>query len=288
MKTKILFSVVLLAWTVPQWIDGAEAVHVPVLEKVIIPPYPFLARLTGTEGTVQVNLTLDTQCNITNISIVNGSPRLVDAVTRAVYGGGMHLLFRPCASARSTNVHLGFIFALRGQPTNGWSPTYVHVSSAQDLSFNIEITTTPPDLEVLGFEKKSAHGQEHGVEPAAQGKQDMPRTDFVLPSYPPLARTSRVQGEVKVAVELDSKCQVSTTRIVAGHPLLNSAVLDAVRDWHFPSCPGAGGQIDVTFHFALAEADDAARDDWSPTHIEMTGSYEFQVKTVAPDAIIYN
>jgi TonB family protein len=127
-----------------------------------------------------------------------------------------------------------------------------------------------------------------GAKPVGQGDQEMHLTDFVLPSYPSLARASRVQGVVKVEIEVNSQCQMSASRILAGHPLLNSTVLEAIRDWHFSSCGTAGRTVDATFHFSLVEPDDPTPDDWAPTHFEMTGSYEFQIRTMAPDPIIYN
>jgi TonB family protein len=156
------------------------------------------------------------------------------------------------------------------------------------LSFNIEIATTPADLEALGLEKKSGDTQRTGVEGPVHGDQETFLADFLMPGYPSLARTSGVQGEVKVAVELDSKCQVSTSQILAGHPLLNSTVLEAIQGWHFTSCAAGGGKVDVVFHFVLVEPDVPARDDWAPTHLEMTGPYEFRIKTmVPPDPTIY-
>lgn len=290
MKTRICSLLCGVAFLLLLPVDRVIAEDDQVLEKLSVPSYPYLARLTGTQGTVGVSFTLDPQCNITDISIGRGSPRLVDAVTRAVYGGGVHVLFRPCASAQTRTVRLSFIFSLQGQPTNGWSPTRVRVSSEHALSFNIEITTTPADLEALGLEKKSGDSQRNGAEAPGQGNREMLLTNLLLPSYPPLARIGRVQGDVIVAAELDSKCQVSTSQIVAGHPLLNSAVLEAVRGWHFTSCAAGGGKVDAAFHFVLAEPDEPTSDssDWAPTHFEMTGPYEFQIKTVAPDPIVYN
>jgi TonB family protein len=306
MKTKIARSLFFLACIVSQWAIGARATDGPFLEKLTIPPYPFLARLTGIEGSVQVNLTLDPQCNIGDISIQQGPHRLVDAVTRAALSGGLGLRFRGCSSKNAGNAHLLFVFSLRGQPTNAWSPTYVHLSSEQGLSYRVEITTTPADLEALGLEKSARKSVEHGdselghfpprsdsAGPVRQqldgkGTQEPSLTDLSLPGYPPLARVGRVQGKVEVEMEVDSDCRVFKTQVVTGHPLLNSVVLEAVRKWHFTSCAVGGGRIDTTFHFELVEPDDPGSDDWTPTHLEMTGPYEFQIKAVAPDPVIYN
>jgi TonB family protein len=156
------------------------------------------------------------------------------------------------------------------------------------LSFDIEITTTPADLEGLGLENRGADEPEDVQEAAGQDKEKILLTDLIIPSYPPLARTGRVQGEVKVALEFDSKCRVSASQIVAGHPLLNSAVLKAVQDWHLPSCTAGERNVNATFRFVLAEPDEPSYDDWAPTHIEIAGPYEFEIRTTAPYPFVYD
>jgi hypothetical protein len=163
MSYKIPSLLVLVVCVILQWTAGAQPAGTPVLDKLTIPPYPFFARLVGTEGTIQVNITLDAHCNIENISVLDGPERLADEVTRAIHSGGLHLGFRPCASTHTTNVRLSFVFVLRGQPTNAWSPTYARVTSGAEPSFNIEITTTPADPKSLGLEKKRAHTQKSGA-----------------------------------------------------------------------------------------------------------------------------
>jgi|HubBroStandDraft_1064217.scaffolds.fasta_scaffold138947_2 TonB family protein len=306
MKSKMSYSLFLVVCIIWPWTIAALAAEGPVFEKLTIPSYPFLARLTGAEGSVHVNLTLDPHCNIGDIVIADGPTRLMDAVTRAIHSGGLHLAFRGCSSVHAENIHLSFIFSLRGQPTNEWSPTYIDVHSGHELSYEIEITTTPPDLRALGLEKSAHRSSERsysehwhlhnvtaGVNPIGlkvdRSDVRMPLlTDFALPGYPVLARIGRVQGEVRVELQLDQECRVSASDVLEGHPLLNSAVREAVREWRFASCAAAGGRVEARFHFELAEPEDPSSDDWSPTHTEMTDPYEFQIKAVAPDPIIYN
>jgi hypothetical protein len=269
--------------------SGAVArppVNATVLDKLWIPAYPRLARLSGMEGTVQVRLKLDSQCRVTRISIGDGPFLLVDAVTPAVYSDDVHLHFRGCAGENETNIILSYSFSLRGKATNDWSPTYVRVYG-DGPSFTISITTSPPDLAALGLEKSSGQGNSARTETAQDGDA---RLNFSL-SYPILGRGARAQGDVVIATNFDSQCHVTTARVLAGHPLLASAVAESVRSWRFPSCPSDGREISITFHFALYESDDDVnnvRDDWAPTFVEMIGPWEFRIKTAYGVSIIYN
>ncbi|HOW44692.1 MAG TPA: energy transducer TonB [Candidatus Aminicenantes bacterium] len=53
----------------------------------------------------------------------------------------------------------------------------------------------------------------------------------VSPAYPPAAIAARVAGAVVVAAATDVYGRVSEARVVSGHPLLNAAAVEAVREW---------------------------------------------------------
>jgi len=55
----------------------------------------------------------------------------------------------------------------------------------------------------------------------------------VAPSYPELALRARVSGVVVVEAEVDAAGSVTTARVVSGHALLDSAALEAVRQWRY-------------------------------------------------------
>ena len=55
----------------------------------------------------------------------------------------------------------------------------------------------------------------------------------VAPSYPPLARQTRVQGDVTVDAVIDTGGNVDEMQIISGHPLLLSAALAAVKQWKY-------------------------------------------------------
>jgi len=55
----------------------------------------------------------------------------------------------------------------------------------------------------------------------------------VKPVYPPEARAARIQGVVVLQATIDRQGNVSNVSVVSGHPLLNEAALDAVKQWRY-------------------------------------------------------
>jgi len=58
--------------------------------------------------------------------------------------------------------------------------------------------------------------------------------DYVGPVYPQIARLARIEGEVELEIELDTKTGgVTTVRPVSGQPLLQQAAIVAAKQWQF-------------------------------------------------------
>jgi protein TonB len=53
------------------------------------------------------------------------------------------------------------------------------------------------------------------------------------PTYPTLARSARVQGEVVLNAVIDTNGQIQNLQLVSGHPMLVQAAIDAVRQWRY-------------------------------------------------------
>jgi TonB family protein len=264
---------------------AVPAVDFPVLEQFTVPLYPFLARLAGTEGTVGLDISLDPHCEIKAMKLGDGESRLVDAVERSFYGEYTHLRFRPCAMSQPVVVHILYTFTLQGQPTNEWSVTKANVTSDHGRSFKINITTTPADLGSLGLERKKQ--QTTGTAVQGGGSGAPVQTIFISPND--AARGVYAQGDVRVSVDLDSDCRVSNAKVLTGHFLLGEEVLRAVREWQFPGCSSEKQRLELVFHFLLTEPDSPSPlDNWAPTDFEMVGPYEFKIRTVSPDPVIYN
>jgi TonB family protein len=55
----------------------------------------------------------------------------------------------------------------------------------------------------------------------------------VAPVYPPLALVSHTQGRVVLDCVIDEDGRVSSVTVLRGHPLLESAAVEAVRQWRY-------------------------------------------------------
>jgi TonB family protein len=75
------------------------------------------------------------------------------------------------------------------------------------------------------------------------------------PEYPAAARQFRISGEVTVELTVDQEGKVENVTVVKGRPLLNEAVLRAVRKWSFSPYLVAGHPTKVkstlSFNFSL-------------------------------------
>ena len=77
----------------------------------------------------------------------------------------------------------------------------------------------------------------------------------VAPSYPALARTQHIAGDVRVDALIDVTGRVTTMKIVSGPSLLHQAAMDALRQWKYQSATLDGKPVamhlTVTIQFRL-------------------------------------
>ncbi len=78
----------------------------------------------------------------------------------------------------------------------------------------------------------------------------------VQPTYPPLARTARMQGSVLLAAVIGKDGSIQNLHVISGHPLLTQAALDAVRQWKYRPYILNGEPVEVdtqvTVNFTLS------------------------------------
>jgi protein TonB len=55
----------------------------------------------------------------------------------------------------------------------------------------------------------------------------------VLPMYPPLARSARIQGQVLLQALISKQGLIENLKVLGGHPMLVSAAKEAVRQWRY-------------------------------------------------------
>lgn len=55
----------------------------------------------------------------------------------------------------------------------------------------------------------------------------------VLPVYPPLARSARIQGQVVLQALISKQGLIENLKVLGGHPMLVPAAKEAVRQWRY-------------------------------------------------------
>jgi len=67
----------------------------------------------------------------------------------------------------------------------------------------------------------------------------------VQPVYPPLARQTRISGTVRLHAIIGKDGTIQSLEVMNGHPLLQQAALDAVRQWRYQPTLLNGDPVDV-------------------------------------------
>jgi TonB family protein len=77
----------------------------------------------------------------------------------------------------------------------------------------------------------------------------------VPPTYPPLARSRHVAGDVRIDALIDATGRVTTMKVVSGPSLLHQAAMDALRQWKYRAATLDGKPVSmhltVTLQFRL-------------------------------------
>ncbi len=55
----------------------------------------------------------------------------------------------------------------------------------------------------------------------------------ILPVYPPLARSARIQGQVLLQAMISKQGVIEDLKVLSGHPMLVPAAKEAVRQWRY-------------------------------------------------------
>jgi protein TonB len=79
----------------------------------------------------------------------------------------------------------------------------------------------------------------------------------VIPEYPPIARSARISGVVRVIGTIGKDGTIQNLQVVSGHPMLTRAALEAVRQWIYKPTLLNGNAVEVIapieVTFTLAE-----------------------------------
>lgn len=85
-----------------------------------------------------------------------------------------------------------------------------------------------------------------------EGPAEVEWARYQLPKYPPLARQTRIAGEVRLLMTLDSHTGiVKDVKVISGHPLLSSAAVEAVKGWQFRQTNPPENSVEANLSFGL-------------------------------------
>ena len=139
----------------------------------------------------------------------------------------------------------------------------VHRSASVQANGEME-----PTLEVIGGDELAAgenslsanlaEGSKQPAAPPAPVGGDVKPAHLISsvpPSYPALARSQHISGDVRVDALIDATGRVTTMKIVSGPSLLHQAAMDALRQWKYQAATLDGKPVamhlTVTLQFRL-------------------------------------
>lgn len=85
----------------------------------------------------------------------------------------------------------------------------------------------------------------YSQEEAVSGRKVLSR---VVPQYPELARSMRIDGTVKVLVLVAANGMPTSRKVIGGHPVLAKAAVDALDKWKWTIAPEETKEL-VEIHF---------------------------------------
>ncbi len=182
------------------------AIQESKLTKKVVAVYPEVALRARVETTVILELLINEQGEVANIRIIQGHPLLDAAAMDAVK-------------------------QWRYQPTylNGEA---VPVLTTATVTFKLPGAATgarPAGRAAPSIESPSSHPPVN-VGGALQESKLIKRVE---PVYPEIARQARIETTVILEVLINEQGEIANIRIIRGHPLLDAAAMDAVKQWRY-------------------------------------------------------
>ena len=126
------------------------------------------------------------------------------------------LMSRVSSAVTEFDSHAATMFSLKPSPDgNANYSLRISVTSAPALAVAPPPPPPgPPQSRMIGSDVMAAN-----------------KIQTVIPVYPPLAKSARIQGVVKFVVTVGADGSVQDAQLVSGHPLLVQAAKDAVTQW---------------------------------------------------------
>lgn len=104
---------------------------------------------------------------------------------------------------------------------------------------NVRVAPPPPPEPVAKPEPPA------GPVTISSGVQAAKIIKRVLPVYPPLARTARISGAVRLQAIIAADGSIAELNVISGHPMLIAAAVNAVKQWQYRPTVLSGKPVPV-------------------------------------------
>jgi TonB family protein len=189
------------------------------------PEYPKEAKDAGYGGTIRIKVEIDESGNVTSVD-ASGPDSVCENVTDP-------LLIALRNSAAAALKQAKFAPAIKKGKA---------VKSSQTLRYNFG--SMPPDW-LFGSQPFNVRSAED-AKIVKSGVINGGAKSLPAPNYPPAAKASRITGPVPVRIVFDERGEVLAAEVIAGHPLLRQAALEAACRARFEPVLIEGKPVKVT------------------------------------------
>lgn len=229
-------SCISAAQTPPPRIRVSSGVAAGLLKTRVPPVYPPLARQARIQGTVNLNVVVDQDGNVQDISLISGHPMLVPAAIEAVKQWKYQpYLVNGVPLNVETQVQVNF--SLSNNPSPEQPAANGAVGNAPGGMLGSVLASVPP-----AQSPRIATPQRIRV---SSGVSQGLLVKKVAPLYPSDARDQNIQGTVLLQATIDREGNVSSLQLISGHPLLAPAAIEAVKQWKYRPYYLSGNPLEV-------------------------------------------
>ncbi|MBI3209557.1 MAG: M56 family metallopeptidase [Candidatus Solibacter usitatus] len=242
--------------------SGSQAIHKAPTR------YPAEAKLKRIQGDVILEASIDAKGLVTEARVLSGPEELRRAAVQSLMQWQFTATGAPARAEVTINFRLGKVDPPQGRETLGVLRSIDYAEMPAELRGRIPGVLPLKIGDAVTFdaarEIQSALA-EVDSRLRASISEDMALTislaangirvggnlqaakikNKVTPKYPPEAKAARIQGTVRMNVEIDAAGKVSNVELVAGHPILVPAAMDAVRQWEYETTLLNGNPVAV-------------------------------------------
>jgi len=110
---------------------------------------------------------------------------------------------------------------------------------------------------IIGLSYEVVESSGRGVVGPVAGQNGAVLNKLREPVYPPLARQTRIIGDVHLMLKVRSDGSVESATVVSGHPLLQQAALDSAQKSQFEcrKCDETDSSLELVYTFQLVGAE---------------------------------